>query len=422
MSLTATYTGSGADAGLSMIGSDTFIAAPKDFAFSGITAAPIKAGNNFSATVTARNNANNATPNFGKETATETAALNFVKYQPTGAGAVNGSFSGTLGAFSGGAATGSNLNWSEVGTIDLNATLTSGNYLGSGLTAIGSTGSTGTVGRFIPDHFDTVVTQGCSAGGFTYSAQPFTMQITARNFSGGKTLNYDGSFNTTPNFAKSTTLSDANAVAGGSLAPSSIFPTSYTAAVATASPAFNFASAKTAPATIKLRATDTDSVTSSTTEGTADIRSGRLRLQNVYGSELLALPVPLEAQYWNGLSYIRNQSDSCTVVPVSSITMGNYRINLSGSPACETQLGYSSGTGTFINGVSKFLRLTKPGVGNNGSVDLTLNLNSASGNSCNAASPSAATAAGISWFGTNPVSRATFGIYKTPIIYFRENF
>ena len=422
MSLTATYTGSGADAGLSMTGSDSFIAAPKDFAFSAITAASIKAGNNFSATVTARNNANNATPNFGKETAAEAATLSFVKYQPTGPGAVNGSFSGTLDAFSDGAVTGSNLNWSEVGTIDLNVTLASGNYLGSGLTAIGSTGNTGNVGPFIPDHFDTVVTQGCSAGGFTYSAQPFTMQITARNLSGGKTFNYDGSINTTPNFAKSTALSDANAVAGGSLAPSSIFSTSYTEGVATASPTFTFASAKTAPATIKLRATDTDSVTSSTTEGIADIRSGRLRLQNVYGSELLTLPVPLEAQYWNGTSYIRNQLDSCTVVPASSIAMGNYKINLSGSPTCETQLGYSTGTGTFINGVSKFLRLTKPGVGNNGSVDLTLNLITVIGNSCNAASPSAATSADISWFGINPVSRATFGIYKTPIIYFRENF
>jgi MSHA biogenesis protein MshQ len=422
MSLTGTYTGSGADAGLIMTGSDTFVAAPKDFAFNGITAAPIKAGNNFSATVTARNNANNATPNFSKETLAEGATLAFTKYQPTGVGAVNGSFSGTLGAFSAGAATGSNLNFSEVGTIDLSATLTSGNYLGSGLTANGSTGSIGAVGRFIPDHFDTVVTQGCATGGFTYSGQPFVTQVTARNLSGGKTLNYDGSINTTPNFAKSTTLSDANAVAGGSLAPSSIFSISYMAGVATSAPAFTFASAKTSPATIKLRANDTDSVASSTTEGTADIRSGRLRLQNAYGSELLALPVPLEAQYWNGSSYIRNQLDSCTVVPVSSIAMGNYKINLSGNPNCETQLGYSSGSGTFVNGVSKFLRLTKPGVGNNGSVDLTLNLNAASGNTCNAASTSAATAAGISWFGTNPVSRETFGIYKTPIIYFRENF
>jgi MSHA biogenesis protein MshQ len=66
--------------------------------------------------------------------------------------------------------------------------------------------------------------------------------------------------------------------------------------------------------------------------------------------------------------------------------------------------------------------LTKPGAGNNGSVDLTLNLNGASGNTCNTATSSSATTANIPWFGANPISRATFGIFKTPIIYMRENF
>ena len=189
-----------------------------------------------------------------------------------------------------------------------------------------------------------------------------------------KTQNYDG----LSNFSKTVTLSDANAVAGGSLAPASVAASAFTAGIANATPAFTFTSAKTAPATIKLRATDTDSVASSTTEGTATIRSGRISLKNAYGSELLPLSIPLEAQYWNGTSYIRNQQDSCTTLPASSIAMANYKNNLT---ACETQIGYSSGSGAFVNGVSKYLRLTKPGAGNNGSVDLTLNLNSASGNS-----------------------------------------
>lgn len=420
MSLTGTYTGSGADAGLNMTGSDTFIAAPKDFAFSGITAAPIKAGNNFSATVTARNNINNATPNFGKETLVEGATLAFTKYQPTGTGAVNGSFSGSLGAFSSGAAIGSNLNWSEVGTIDLSATLTSSNYLGSGLTAIGSTGAVGSVGRFIPDHFDTVVTQGCATGSFTYSAQPFTVQVTARNLSGNKTINYDGSINTTPNFAKATTLSDANLVAGGVLAPTSIASSTFNAGVATtATPAFTFTNIKTAPATIKLRATDTDSVASFTTEGTAIIRSGKLRLQNAYGSELLNLPISLEAQYWDGSSYVRNLLDNCTIVPANTIAMGNYINNLA---ACKTQIGYTSGSGTLINGASSVLQLTKPGTSNSGSVDLSINLNVASGSTCTTSTATPASNANLPWFGSNPVSRATFGIYKTPIIYMRENY
>jgi MSHA biogenesis protein MshQ len=423
MSLTATYTGSGADAGLSMTGSDTFITAPKNFAFSAITAAPIKAGNNFSATVTARNNANNATPNFGKETAPENASLSFVKYQPTGASAVNGSFTGTLGIFAGGAATGSNLNWSEVGTIDLSATLSSGSYLGSGLTATGTTGTTGAVGRFIPDHFDTVVTQGCAAGNFTYSAQPLTVQITARNLLGDPTVNYDGSINTTPNFAKAVTLSDANAVAGGSLAPTSVLSSAFTAGVASATPAFTFTSAKTAPATIRLRATDADSVTSSATEGTAIIRSGRLHLQNAYGSELLDLPMLFTAQYWNGSSWILNSIDTCSTVSLSLADV-SASDGLQTSEVCVWDTGSpgNSGLGCSTAGTvaKKFsepptagsfnLNFKAPSTGNSGSVDVTATV---------------PTWLQFNWTGTgnsNPKARATFGIYKTPIIYLRENY
>jgi MSHA biogenesis protein MshQ len=172
---------------------------------------------------------------------------------------------------------------------------------------------------------------------------------------------------------------------------------------------------------INFSITDPDSVAFSGISKTADskIRYGKLAIPNVYGSELLPLAVSVEAKYWNGTSYVRNQQDSCTTIPASSIAMGPYKNNLS---ACETQLTYTSGSGTLINGVTKNLRLSKPGAGNNGSVDLTVNLTSASGNTCNSATSSAATAAGIPWFGNNSVSRATFGIYKTPVIYMRENF
>jgi MSHA biogenesis protein MshQ len=340
-----------------------------------------------------------------------------------------GTLTGNFNAASSGTATGTAFSYSEVGYFRFAAngvyddTFTAvDSALGdcaSGFVASGSkygcsfgnSTTTNYFGRFTPDHFDTVVTQGCSTGGFTYSAQPFNAIVTARNLSGTTTQNYDGS----SNFSKTVTLSDANAVAGGNLAPASVAASTFTAGIANATPAFTFASTKTAPATIKLHALDTDNVASSATEGTANIRSGRINLKNVYGSELLPLAVPLEAQYWNGTSYIRNQQDSCTTVPASSIAMGNYRNNLT---ACETQL---SGVGTMSAGKTT-ATLTKPGAGNNGSVDLTLNLSSASGTTCTSSTASAATAASIPWFGTNPLARATFGIFKTPIIYMRENF
>ncbi len=319
---------------------------------------------------------------------------------------------GSLGAIStisttltAGTNTIANQSWSQVGTMRISA---SGTYLGQTIT-----GQSAVLGRFSPHHLETVVnTQGC--GTFTYSGQPITL-ATVKAMDGTSTItpNYNGAF------AHLVTLSDGNGSTAGNFISNTIAAASFAAGSATASPVFTFTIPQTAPITLSLRASDGESSSSGFTEGSAVIRSGRLRLQNVYGSELLALPVPLESQYWNGSSYIRNQQDSCTTLAASSIALSNYRNNLS---ACETQIGYSSGSGAFSNGVSNYLRLTKPGAGNNGSVDLTLNLNSASGGTCISSTASAATAANIPWFGTNPVSRATFGIYKTPIIYMRENF
>jgi MSHA biogenesis protein MshQ len=58
--------------------------------------------------------------------------------------------------------------------------------------------------------------------------------------------------------------------------------------------------------------TSTDSVSSSGhAEGVTDVRSGRLRLSNAYGS-VSPIYMPVEAQYWSGLSWVKNTTDSCT--------------------------------------------------------------------------------------------------------------
>lgn len=442
MTLNATYTGSAGtgDAGLVMTGSGSFIAAPASFAFSAITAAPIKAGTNFNATVTAKNNAGNATPNFGKETAPEGVTLSFSKYQPTGAGAVNGIFSGSVGAFSNGAATATNLNWSEVGTIDLTATLTSGSYLGSGLTATGTTGTTGAVGRFIPDHFDTAIINGCLSCGFTYSGQPFTVYVTARNglATPTTTVNYDGTASTSPNFAKAVTLSAWDAATGatqnpgpGSLLPPGNIAVALTAfsqgmaslSTAATMPFYTFTTVPTLPTIIRVRAVDTDNVTSlrvplsSSTEGQPEIRSGRIKISNAHGSELLQLPIAVTAQYWNASSnYVTSTTDSSSSFVVatppvtSAVNFGNYQKNLTtvsvaGSPKTVT---LSSGVGGFT--------LSAPGAGKNGSVDMSIP--ALTGASCYVAPVP------LGCYLPSNTARATFGVYKgnNQFIYMRENY
>jgi MSHA biogenesis protein MshQ len=158
-----------------------------------------------------------------------------------------------------------------------------------------------------------------------------------------------------------------------------------------------------------------------TATGTTSIRYGQLRVGNAYGSELLPLPIPVEARYWNGSAYVLNTLDSCTAFAASAIQMGSYTENLNN---CETQLSPTSSQ-TLAAGRLSSLQLSKPGKGNSGSVLLTLNVAAtpvASATTCVSATATPATAANMPWFGTNPAARATFGKYRSPLIYLRENY
>jgi MSHA biogenesis protein MshQ len=288
--------------------------------------------------------------------------------------------------------------------------------------------NTVSLGRFIPDHFDTVVTQACVAGTFTYSAQPFVVTTTARNVAGGATQNYAGSL-----FAKATTLSNAGATTN--LTGNTIAANSFAAGVGAAtSVRYTFPSPTTAPLAAAMRAIDTESVSSSGfTEGTANIRSGRVQLQNAYGSEFLPLPVPMTIQFWNG-SWQPNTADTCTVIlpsrfawdflPAGVAPRSN---NLSACRSAATSI-----TGTAPNYT---VNLAAPGASFTGWANLTLNLAaSAAGSTCTAVNAgsgysAAATTANAPWLQFNwtgvvgnPTARATFGSFKSPLIYRRENY
>ncbi len=151
-------------------------------------------------------------------------------------------------------------------------------------------------------------------------------------------------------------------------------------------------------------------------------RLGRLAVTSAHGSELLPLSVPIEVQFWNGNGFVRNRDDICTAIPVTSIVMRNYRGNLN---ACETQLSIATPMNAGLLG----LRLSAPGVTGNtpntGSVDLEVNLAAAAAGerTCTNAVEAPATNGSINWFGNpDPIGRATFGVYRAPIIYMRENF
>jgi MSHA biogenesis protein MshQ len=296
------------------------------------------------------------------------------------------------------------------------------------------------LGRFRPDHFAVSapsVTPFCAAvpaNDFTYFGQDgfgtgFIM--TAQNASNGTTQNYRGVFArfVTTGYGNygftAATLPTGSALQASATGPTGTW-TNGTATIA-ARHQVSRPTNPTAETLLTVSAAPTDGEVPASATATAvgtnvRLRYGRLRMQNAYGSELLALPVPFEAQFWNGNFYVTNIGDSCTVLPMSSISTSNFT---GGLVACETQIT-PTGAQTLANGrIPGGLVLTRPGANNSGSVELAINVTNAAvpgAITCVGPASSAATAANLPWFSPNIKGRATFGIYRSPLIYLRENY
>lgn len=444
----------------SVAGSATFIVRPGTFAVTSITdgastANPaaadatgtkfVSAGSPFEVTVEARNN---CTPkavvkNFGKESTPEGVKLDVAL--STGLGLTNAPALATTTDFSftNGAGT-ATVKWPEVGIIKLTPRVKSGAYLGTA-DVVGA--QTGNVGRFFADHFDTTVnTQGCST--FTYDRQPFGSISVVAKANGGTTalLNYRGSSTAGLSFAKPVTLTDTAGKGSFSIGGAATVPvlafnsgTIGGTAVLNGSDAnhplvtYTFTVNPTAPTTIGLAAADTDNPSSSGVAASAAIRSGRIRLSNVYGSERLTngLTLPVAIEYYDTASGAgwRTGVDTCTTLAASQFAYV-YPVDASNQlSACRT-----AGTAMAANPTPN-LTLAQPVGSLPGWADLTLNLGAtAAGNTCTATNAGSgdsgsATTANAPWlqynWGSgvgNPSARVRFGAFKSPLIYRRENY
>lgn len=146
-----------------------------------------------------------------------------------------------------------------------------------------------------------------------------------------------------------------------------------------------------------------------------EFRYGRLKLSNAYGSELLSLPIPVQAQYWNGTMFINNVADNCT-----TLTTNNIKLNTALAVSAAFSGVFSSGVGSLV--------LTAPAA--KGVVDVCVDLDSGVGGdmTCQATIPAGKAYLQAKWSGANynkdPVARAAFGVYKSnrEFIYLRENY
>ena len=383
-------------------------------------------------------------------------------------------------ALSGGTASAADWCYSEAGNVVLTAS--ANDYLGAadaditGNSGLDGGGAGGYVGRFKPKYFAVTgapslanrsVLACAPASVFTYMNEGLSLSIAleARNTQNALTQNYTGTYakldlTTAGNLgigARSGATDLTSRVDSG-VAPTGSFSNGVANLVATtgirrASPdnpdgpyaATQFGIAPNdndpnAAGGVKLNALDLDVDSAGGNDHLAigaatELRFGRLRLQNAYGSGTTVLPVPIEVQYWNGSSFALNAADSCTTLPRSAIAQTFT------APLVDCDTAVNSATVSFASGVGAMV-LSAPGAGKTGSVLLTPNLGTAAGSYCNPASFVAAGSAPLGYllgrwddaanpdgdattaYDDKPGARAAFGVYGRPrnFIFFRENY
>jgi MSHA biogenesis protein MshQ len=183
-------------------------------------------------------------------------------------------------------------------------------------------------------------------------------------------------------------------------------------------------SGRSAPVTFYLRAsmkeklvtgptTTKDIVISSATpasapaaqyEGGLLVLSGRLLVPNLYGSELLRLPAKLSAQYWNGSTWALSDGDSGSMVADKVTLLGcarSFMGTTAGSCKANAIVPVTAGAVSLVAGAGQLV-FQSPGRGAAGSVDFSVSGGNAGG-----------------WLPPTR-ARATFGVYKSPLIYIRE--
>ncbi|MHA4869294.1 DUF6701 domain-containing protein [Duganella sp. PWIR1] len=435
-----------------------------------------KASEKFTLGVVATGYTGAITPSFGKESPLADVAIALSVVNPADS---NNKGALTVDAFGYSTASktlNAQTSFSDVGSIMLTPSLAATYYMGYQSAEFQPQGIAQYVGRFIPDHFDTVLltdaeitaidptikagramkcslavgrspcdyASGTLTDTFINAQQPFFVVVSAYNGESPPqpTLNYMGSL------AKEITLSAWTANDGGTLVNPAADAVSWTGEANTPKPArytftkgvgalafpgplnynlpvFKFAypypQADTKPTTIYLRAVDADLASSLRTTASASVQapmtvvSGRLNLGNAHGSPTAALPMPVRAEYYTQAGYVFNPQVNETSTLKISATV-NFK---------KCQGGLDTGGGNC------------PGDSTLHAADAVLTLSAGKGNFRLAAPTPTLTKIGsvevnLSRLnGTTPVDlipglpstsgRATFGVYRSgPVIYTRE--
>jgi len=426
---------------------------------------PYVAGQDFYPKVTALNVNDNPTPNFGKESPAQNATLAPAPCPPNNNGLLTAAVASTVGGVQTFKAS-----WSEVGNIDLVASLAGGNYLGTQMAPAAATtnaatsGCSGEAGPFSPAYFtfdvDGAWKRTATISGGTklqyYSGEPaIQLTVTARNAQNVVTRNYVGTnahdlvftaldpaggalAGTSGKFSRSTGYPATDLTGTAQIRAQDFGANNMAPGTARWTGSFTFNTAPTAQTLVRVRVADqpgqpypasSAAIPAAVTAGvepTLLIRSGRVRIPSRFGSAGTLLKIPVSLEYFTGQTWVMNTEDSTTLIPAGAVSVG-------------TVLGtITTGLGAFANGAAT-LSLTPPDKSGRGSIPVALNLGIANANtSCYAAKQAmtsvpgaslaflrsvdpACSAAGV----VDPSAMATFGVYAPEnkrIIHMREVF
>lgn len=326
------------------------------------------AGADFTVEVEARNAQGNRTPNFGNESTAEGIILTL----PAGAliypaGGVVGSLNNAA-SFSAVSPAGTFQNtavqWTEVGTVQLQPHLADGDYLGAGPlnSGDGSIWSTsGNIGRFYPDHFRLVsstLENACAAGNFSYMSEPLSISYNLQAesaLSNAVVTNYDvadgwinpaaisyqaenGDDGVERNIANRVFITTPDWSGG-------VIALSASSASFLRQTGSNPEDGPFMDLDVGLQLTDTvdsrllqgldmkaDSSNDCVVAGDCTAKQlgsplrayfGRMHLKDAFGPETAAIPMFWQNEIWNGSQFILNSADSCTALPVLSITFAD---------------------------------------------------------------------------------------------------
>jgi MSHA biogenesis protein MshQ len=313
----------------------------------------------------------------------------------------------TVVSFVNGVGSTATARYSEVGIIEVSASLADAQYLQSGNVV----GVSGYVGRFTPDHFVLQAPVLMPAGGnYTYLGQTFTgsFELTAVNAGGDTTRNYAGSF-----LKLSESHLNANADYGAVDLSAGVFMASRTSAsnhsitdsagvitianVDLIIAKSNIAEAPFSNIQIGLDMADTDAVELTVkdldTTGDAnsdkvtvgslagELRFARVFIAPVYGPETPAfdagnypdalVKMPFEIQYFNGTQFVVNADDSSSTYNQWTWTLTDNctdgSLNCGGLPG-NFAVALPIGTAMVSEGrpdISLPLTITRPGMSGN---------------------------------------------------------